>query len=141
MDDKKAFKILSAISIVLCIIIVLFNAWVAPNLLPTYKEYEQIFNIDIGNGLEEDIDDEADDDNEGDEDEEDDDDNEVVMININEADKEELMQIPYIGEVLAEKIIDYRNDYGPFESEEDLLSVSGIGVKKLSKMIDYISLD
>ena len=44
-----------------------------------------------------------------------------------------------IGPVLAQAIIDYRNEYGAFQKVEDLLHVSGIGEKTLEKIIDQIT--
>ncbi len=57
-----------------------------------------------------------------------------ALININRADEETLMMIHGIGEVLAERIIDYRDENGAFESEDELLAVKGIGEKTLEKM-------
>ena len=37
--------------------------------------------------------------------------------------------LPGIGEVLAQRIVSYRNDCGAFQTCEDLMLVSGIGVK------------
>lgn len=141
MDDKKAFKILAAISVTLCIFIVLFNSWIGPAMVPTYKEYKKIFNLSYKNkdDIAKDFSDEYvydDEDND-----EEDDDEEILVININEADIDELMMIPNIGEVLADRIISYREEYGLFESKEELLNVEGIGQKKLEAMIDYISLE
>ncbi len=52
-------------------------------------------------------------------------------ININTASYEELQEINRIGPVLAQRIIDYRELNGPFETWEELLEVKGIGEKIL----------
>ncbi|MBR2546915.1 MAG: helix-hairpin-helix domain-containing protein [Eubacterium sp.] len=56
------------------------------------------------------------------------------LININKADSETLQRIPGIGPVTAEKIIQYREENGPFGSVEDITNISGIGDKTLEKM-------
>ena len=56
------------------------------------------------------------------------------LTNINSADKIELMELPGIGEVMAEKIIRYREENGPFGSIEDLQNVPGIGSKKFDEL-------
>ena len=56
---------------------------------------------------------------------------ENTQLDINTASKVQLMDLPGIGEQLAERIICYRNDHGPFESTDDLLMIEGIGEKKL----------
>ena len=48
-------------------------------------------------------------------------------VNINTADKAELMTIQGVGERRAEAIIAYRDEHGPFKSVDDLLEVQGIG--------------
>ena len=55
-------------------------------------------------------------------------------VNINEASAEELTVIPGIGEVLAERIVGYRESHGSFYNVNDLLNVPGIGEKKLEKI-------
>lgn len=58
-------------------------------------------------------------------------------ININTADGRQLEGLPGIGPALAERIIRYREENGPFGMVEDLMNVSGIGEKKLEGLIDH----
>lgn len=62
------------------------------------------------------------------------------LININTADVEQLQQLPGIGEVLAQRIVDYREENGPFVSISELTNVSGIGLDRLDQIMDYITL-
>ncbi len=59
-------------------------------------------------------------------------------IEINNAGFEALTLLPGIGPVIAERILTRRNNEGPFERAEDLLSVRGIGVKKFEKIEKFI---
>lgn len=61
-------------------------------------------------------------------------------ISINQAGKEEFMALPGIGEVLAERIIDYRQEHGSFSSAEELLNVEGIGKKRLEEILEFITI-
>lgn len=58
-------------------------------------------------------------------------------VNINTSSKEELMTLPGIGDVLAERIIEYREN-NPFKDIEDIKNVSGIGEKKFQDLKDLI---
>jgi competence ComEA-like helix-hairpin-helix protein len=60
-------------------------------------------------------------------------------ININSANSEELQQVPGIGPATAEKILQMRKSYGTFKSVDDLLSIKGIGKKRLEKMRKYLT--
>src|SRR5258708_26379500 len=60
-------------------------------------------------------------------------------ININAANSEELQQVPGIGPATAEKILQMRKSYGSFKSLDDLLSIKGIGKKRLQKMRKYLT--
>ncbi len=61
------------------------------------------------------------------------------LININTADKDELMELDGIGEKLAERIIEYRSENGDFESASDITRVSGIGDGIFSKICGFIT--
>lgn len=63
----------------------------------------------------------------------------TAKININTATSEQLQTIKGIGPSTAKRIIDYRTMKGPFHSVDDLLNVSGIGVKTLAKIRAYIT--
>ena len=58
----------------------------------------------------------------------------VEIININTAQKQDLIQLPNVGVVTAERIMRYREDFGSFKSADDLLKVKGIGPKTLEKI-------
>lgn len=62
-------------------------------------------------------------------------------IAINSATKEEFMALPGIGEVLAERIIAYRDSHGPFAAVEGLMNVEGIGEKRMEEIWDLIVLE
>ena len=60
-------------------------------------------------------------------------------INLNTATREELMQIPGIGESKARLILEYREKNGRFESIEDIMKVPGIKDASFQKLKDYIT--
>lgn len=60
------------------------------------------------------------------------------LTNLNTATKDELMMLPGIGEVSAERIIEARESISPFSYIEDLMNVKGIGDKKFEAVRDLI---
>ena len=60
-------------------------------------------------------------------------------VDINKADLATLQTVPGIGPVTAQRIIDYRNQHGPFQRVEDLIQISGIGEKRLADMQPYLT--
>lgn len=59
-------------------------------------------------------------------------------LSLNAAEAADLEALPGIGPVLAQRIIDYREENGPFETVEDLLDVSGIGEAVLGGLRDLV---
>ncbi len=55
-------------------------------------------------------------------------------IDLNAASQQELMRLPGIGAVMAQRIVEYRELHGRFRSADDLLRVKGIGKKTLQKL-------
>ncbi len=64
--------------------------------------------------------------------------NEIISINNDSI--ERLMDIPGIGEVKANSIVEYREEHGGFKSIEELKNIEGIGDKTFEKIKDKISL-
>ena len=62
------------------------------------------------------------------------------LVNINTATKEELDTLPGVGPATAEKILNYRQEHGNFQSIEELKNVKGIGEAKFNKLQDKISI-
>jgi len=59
-------------------------------------------------------------------------------VNINKASQSELESLNGIGQVLAQRIIQYREENGAFKNIEDIIKVSGIGTKKYEAIKDSI---
>ena len=57
-----------------------------------------------------------------------------LIVNINTATSQELEQLPRIGPAMAQRIIDYRERYGPFRQKKDLIRVRGIGPKTFERL-------
>ena len=61
-----------------------------------------------------------------------------VKVNINKANVEELSSLKRIGPSYAQRIIDYRNENGPFQKPEDIMNVRGIGISTYEANKDVI---
>ncbi len=59
-------------------------------------------------------------------------------VRINLAGADELESLPGVGPVLAERIVAYREEHGPFTVVEDLLDVPGIGEAKLAALREAV---
>jgi competence protein ComEA len=62
-----------------------------------------------------------------------------TLVNVNSAAAEELETLPGIGEVLAQAIISYREEHGPFAAVDELEEVSGIGPATLEEIRDLVT--
>ncbi|MGS2641625.1 helix-hairpin-helix domain-containing protein [Streptosporangium sp. LJ11] len=60
----------------------------------------------------------------------------TAVVDLNTATPEQLEELPGVGEVLARRIVEYRDAHGGFRSVEQLRDVSGIGDRKYAEMRD-----
>ena len=60
----------------------------------------------------------------------------IFPININAAGETEFLALPGIGDVLAQRILTYREEHGSFGSVEELMNVEGSGEKRMEEMLD-----
>ena len=63
------------------------------------------------------------------------------VVNVNLATAEELALLPGVGPARAEAIIAYRKQHGPFKRVADLVEVSGIGEKALTRIRPHCVLE
>lgn len=61
-------------------------------------------------------------------------------LDINSADTVELDFLPGIGPAIAQRIVEYREEEGPFQDVAELLNVEGIGPSKLEEILPYIEI-
>ena len=62
----------------------------------------------------------------------------VFPVDLNTADAALLDTVPGIGEVIAGRIIEYRNSVGKFKTVDELLNIKGIGEKTYANLKDLI---
>lgn len=62
-----------------------------------------------------------------------------ALVNLNTASAEELESLPEVGEVTADRIIEYREANGPFRSIDDLVHVQGISTRTIDGLRDLVT--
>jgi len=62
-------------------------------------------------------------------------------VNLNTAGVDELRSLDGIGTALAERIVSYRTENGPFGDVEELTNVKGIGEETLKQLRDQITVE
>ena len=60
-------------------------------------------------------------------------------VNLNQANAQELIALKGIGPKMAERIIAYRQEHGPFKTADQLVMVKGIGNAKFAKLKDQVT--
>jgi competence protein ComEA len=61
-----------------------------------------------------------------------------TRLDLNTATAEQLDQLPGVGPVLAQRIVDYRNQHGGYRSVDQLQEVTGIGERKFADIKDLV---
>lgn len=61
-------------------------------------------------------------------------------VNINTADATQLALLPRVGPSVAQKIVAFRKENGPFKAADDLLLVPGIGEKTFALLKPYLAI-
>ena len=64
-----------------------------------------------------------------------------AQLNLNTATAEQLEGLKGIGAELAQRIIEYRAENGPFKNVDELANVKGIGEGKLAKFRDLLTVE
>jgi competence ComEA-like helix-hairpin-helix protein len=60
------------------------------------------------------------------------------QVDLNSAEKPELVTLPEVGDTLAQHILDYRKQHGRFDSVDDLRRVRGFGPKTMERLRPYL---
>ena len=63
----------------------------------------------------------------------------TALIDVNTADVDTLSELPGIGRAIAQRIVDYRKEHGPFKSVDELLNVRGIGDRSLARIRERVT--
>jgi competence protein ComEA len=62
-----------------------------------------------------------------------------AVVNVNSADASQLAMLPRIGPSVAQRIVDYRKQNGPFKTTDDLMLVRGVGEKTYQLIKPYLA--
>ncbi len=65
----------------------------------------------------------------------------ALPLDVNVADRTELLQVPGVGPNMADAILSHRNTFGPFQTLDELDSVHGIGGKTLDKLRPWLTVE
>lgn len=63
----------------------------------------------------------------------------AAAVSLSSATVEELDELPGVGPITAQKIVDYRAEHGPFASVDDLDAVPGIGPTRIEQLRDLVT--
>lgn len=59
-------------------------------------------------------------------------------ININKSEVSDLMRLPYVGKVMAERIVAHRKNHGLFKRPQDVLIIRGMSAKRYRQIAHLI---
>lgn len=62
-----------------------------------------------------------------------------LLIDLNTAPAESLMMLPRVGKTISQRIIEYREKHGGFDSVGQVIEIKGIGKKTLEKIREYLT--
>ncbi len=65
---------------------------------------------------------------------------EAGQVNVNQAGIEQLVLLPRVGPSIAKRIVEFREENGPFKAVEDVMLVRGIGEKTFDLLKPYLRL-
>lgn len=61
------------------------------------------------------------------------------LVDVNHAPWPELSMLPGVGETLARRIVEYREEHGPFQQIEELRHVAGLGPKTFQRIRHHVA--
>src|SRR5262249_17311175 len=65
----------------------------------------------------------------------------IGRVDLNRADRAQLLQLPDVGENMAAPIEEYRRSNGPFRSVDELKNISGIGEARLRNLRPWVCVE